>query len=382
MSREQTAWISTIDAPTIDPLLANWHQHSPEMGVFALVPESLAGQVQSLQQIFRDAGVPLIGAIFPALIDNGQFEQDGLLLIRLNKMPYYQLCTEIPPDGTELEQAVSALSRELTAALPADTEQSTLFLIFDAMLPHIAQVLEHLYLQIADRVRYMGVNAGSETFQPLPCLFDQERLVQNGLLAVLLPHHQGAALEHGYTAPERFIAATSTEGNRIISIEWRPAFEVYNERVRAQFGVEITRDNFYQYAVHFPFGIIRADGEILVRIPVALQEDGSLYCVGEIPSNAILTLLEAPPVHSTTTTELLANALKTAHQGEGALLSFYCAGRRLHLGIDAAQEELHSLGDRLGEAPLYGALSLGEIGSSRRGGYPLFHNAAVVVTRV
>jgi len=36
--------------------------------------------------------------------------------------------------------------------------------------------------------------------------------------------------------------------------------------------------------LHFPFGIIRANHEVLVRIPVALEEDGSLFCVGEVPA--------------------------------------------------------------------------------------------------
>jgi len=75
---------------------------------------------------------------------------------------------------------------------------------------------------------------------------------------MLLSHHPGAVVEHGYVAPERMISATSTNGNRIIDIDWRPAFDVYREVAKMQFGVEINRDNFYRYAVHFPFGIVRA----------------------------------------------------------------------------------------------------------------------------
>ena len=52
------------------------------------------------------------------------------------------------------------------------------------------------------------------------------------------------------------MGATATEGNRIATLEWRPAFEVYQEIIKAQFGIELTRDNFYQYAVHYPFGIL------------------------------------------------------------------------------------------------------------------------------
>jgi hypothetical protein len=77
-------------------------------------------------------------------------------------------------------------------------------------------------------------------------------------------------------------------------IDWRPAFEVHQEIIKAQYDIDLTRDNFYEYAVHFPFGILRAGGDAVVRIPVALADDGALYCVGEIPENAMLVLLQAP----------------------------------------------------------------------------------------
>ncbi len=282
--------------------------------------------------------------------------------------------------GKVITEASADLAARIEAQLGDDDETASLFLLFDAMLPHIGQILEELYLHLADKVHYMGINAGSETFQPMACLFDHEHLIQNGVLALLLPTHEGATLEHGYQVPKQLVAATSTDGNRIISIDWRPAFEVYAERVKAMYGVDITTDNFYQYAVHFPFGIIRADNEVLVRIPVALMEDGSLFCVGEIPPNAILTLLEAPRAESVHTTELLSKHFPKP-TGDTPPLTFYCAGRRLHLGLEAAQAELSSLSAQL-NSRLYGALSLGEIGSSRRGGYPLFHNAALFLTRL
>jgi hypothetical protein len=122
---------------------------------------------------------------------------------------------------------------------------------------------------------------------------------------------------------------------------------------------------------------------ILVRIPVALESDGSLFCVGEVPANAVLTLLAAPTVDTARTAEtLLAELGSIGAPVAGAdLLLFYCAGRRLHLGIEAACEELAELRRRSGVERVAGALSLGEIGSAAERDYPLFHNAALVVGR-
>jgi len=375
-------YFPSLDEAPIAALLDSWRSACPLMGVFALLPEAEQGGVQRLQAVCAQHKVALVGAVFPALVESGEFRTQGLWLLRFDSMPYVALHENLPHDAAGAAQVAAQIGNQLRAQIN-DDPQVTLFLLFDALVPNISTLLDELYLQLANRVHYAGVNAGSETFQPIPCLFDNARIIQNGVLLMLLQPHLGAMLAHGYSAPPRMISATSTEGNRIRQIDWRPAFEVYQELVRAQSGVEVTRENFYQHAVHFPFGIIRANHEVLVRIPVALEEDGSLFCVGEVPANAVLTLLEAPKVDSQHTLQTLVQGL-TKLNGELAdseLLLFYCAGRRLHLGLDAATSELRQFAELTKATPIAGALSLGEIGSSLQWGYPLFHNATLVATR-
>lgn len=375
-------YFPSVDDAAVAALLASWRAGRPQMGVLALVPEAEKDGVVRLQSLCAQHHVPLVGAVFPALVGGGEFRTQGVWLLRLDTMPYVALHENLPRDAAGAARTAEQIGSQIRAQINGD-EQVTLFMLFDALVPNISTLLDELYLQLANRVHYAGANAGSETFQPMPCLFDNTRTIQNGVLLMLLQPHLGAMLAHGYGAPPRMISATSTEGNRIRQIDWRPAFEVYQELVRAQFGVEVTRENFYQHAVHFPFGIIRANHEVLVRIPVALEEDGSLFCVGEVPANAVLTLLEAPKVDSQHTLQTLLQGLNQLHgdvQGSELLL-FYCAGRRLHLGLEAAIAELSNLADLTRAQQIAGALSLGEIGSSLQWGYPLFHNATLVATR-
>jgi hypothetical protein len=65
-----------------------------------------------------------------------------------------------------------------------------------------------------------------------------------------------------------------------------------------------------------------------------------------------------------------------AGMGDRKLLTFNCAGRRLHLGEDAA-EEIVRLRRETHAPRLVGALSLGEIGSLSEWRCPLFHNASL-----
>ena len=375
-------YFPVLDDATILAVLDSWRAAFPAMGVLALLPEAETGGAARVQAVCAQSKVPLVGAIFPALVEGGEFRTQGLWLLRFDTMPYVALHEDLPHDPAGAALAAERIGNQVRAHID-DNPHVTLFLLFDSLVPNISTLLDEIYLQLANRVHYVGANAGSETFQPMPCLFDNERITQNGVLLMLLQPHLGATLAHGYNAPPKMISATSTDGNRIKQIDWRPAFDVYQELVRAQSGVEVTRENFYQHAVHFPFGIIRANHEILVRIPVALEEDGSLFCVGEVPANAVLTLLEAPKVDSPQTLQALVQGLTriNGNLGGSELLLFYCAGRRLHLGLDAATGELHQFTQLTQAAPIAGALSLGEIGSSLQWGYPLFHNATLVSAR-
>lgn len=374
-----TVYFENKAPEAIEACLGEWRSCCPSMGVLALVAESdRETMVPMLQDVCRRMNVPLRGAVFPALIVDARFRTNGCLLLRFDVMPYAALFDSLSPLHPEYDHTIRRMSGDVAARLDRP-RGGTLCMIFDSMIPTIATILDEIYLTLADRVRYMGANAGSETFQPMPCLFDNDRQVSNGALVMLLPDHPGAVTEHCYQAPEQVLSATSTEGNRIISIDWRPAFEVYQEVVKAQYNVTINRENFYQLAVHFPFGIMRANNEIIVRMPVALEEDGSVFCVGEVPPNALLTLLQAPAVDSLQTVEKLAQGLRDlgGALAGGSILTFYCAGRRIHLG-ERAECELTEIQQATGAMQVAGALSLGEIGHSMQWGYPSFHNGAIV----
>lgn len=339
--------------------------------LLALVAEAEKDRIPLLQRCATEAGVVIGGGIFPELIAQDRiFKEGGALLIPITDSPSPLLIPEITGERG-VAVAARTLSDYVDKALRG-SQQGVLLCLFDAMVPNIATHLDAWYRSLANRVPYVGANAGSETFTPMPCLFDNQKLIGDGVLLQLLKGSKGVALDHGYAAPAEMVVATTTMGNRISLIDWKPALSVYRDVIQKQYGLEVTRENFYSLAVHFPFGIMRGDGEILVRIPVALAEDDSIFCVGEIPPNSILTLLDARSGSGRTPATLAAALRRTSD-----LLLFYCAGRRMHKG-DAVADELRELIQRTGVEQLSGALSLGEIGSARSGGYPLFHNATIV----
>ncbi|MEN8177658.1 MAG: FIST C-terminal domain-containing protein [Pseudomonadota bacterium] len=370
-----------LNASSLEALLLTWNAEYPHAGVLALLPERENDNLHILQACCRNQDIPLAGAIFPALLIGNEFHQEGVLLFRFDQWVPSFLIPEINDGQSPAEEKIAQVIIPAIEATTPDAAKQALYLIFDGLLPNIASILEGLYLQLSDRVSYAGVNAGSETFQPMPCLFDTDRVVGGGALCLLVPGQNVTVLEHGYTAPKHVMNATSTDGNQIISIDWRPAFEVYQKIIKQEYGIALTQENFYHYAVHFPFGIPRANEDVVVRIPVVLNEDGSLFCVGEVPENAMLVLLRAPEADEGRCISRLAASLQANNgslQGR-SILTFYCAGRRMHLG-ESSLQELTNLQQETGAAYLAGALSLGEIGSTGESDYPMFHNATLVCT--
>jgi len=375
------AHLAQLQEHALRAVLAPWQREFPGLGVLALLPEAEKEQLPLLQAVCRELDIPLFGGIFPALLTARGFMTEGVWLLRLDQWGPALLVAGLDPAAARPAQQIVDAVQPLLAACPASQAKPTLYLLFDGLIPNIASILDDLYLTLADRVAYAGANAGSETFAPMPCLFDREQTVAGGVACLLLPDNGGTVLEHAYPAGERVMSATSTAGNRINQIDWRPAFEVYRAMVRQSYGVDLTPTNFYEHAVHFPLGILRANAEVVVRIPVGLTEDGAVYCVGEVPENAMLVLLRAPSADAAGCVDKLAQALAPLHDqlAGQTLLTFYCAGRRMHLG-QAAVDEIGQLAGRLAPVVLAGALSLGEIGGSRSWDYPMFHNAALVCT--
>ncbi|WP_368232306.1 FIST signal transduction protein [Aeromonas sp. s3] len=341
-----------------------------------LLAEQDAGHVAELQQQCRRLEIQLSGALFPRLISRHGFHERGAWLLPRPASHAPLLIPLDPAASTDLQ--VSTLCDALLPQLaqwPEAAGVPTLFLTFDAMIPNIASLLEGIYLHLADRVNYAGVNAGSGQFRPMPCLFDNHRLLAQAVCCTLLPHHSYPLLKHGYQLTAQPMLATSSEGNKIAFIDWEPAFSRYQSLVQQQFQQRLTPDQFYQYGVHLPLGLLRANGDVIVRIPVAVTDEGALLCVGEVPDHSILTLLKAPQSPTAHAIEL---AEKLSRHGAPERLEiYYCAGRQQHFG-EQSTLELKTLFSHSGAHELVGALSLGEIGSLRPGEYPLFHNGAIL----
>ncbi|MFO1422761.1 MAG: FIST C-terminal domain-containing protein [Candidatus Competibacteraceae bacterium] len=375
MQPMQWTYLDTLTPQGVAATLQTWRERQPGTGVLALVCEQEQGAVVLLQQATAAATMPLLGAVVPGLIAGARFWRRGAILVAFDAATPRRIIPTPHVEHRATDAAVASLA-DFVVTHANQNGGDTLLLLMDTMIPDAASLLDRLYLEVGDQVNYAGLCVGSETFQSIPCLFDSETFATGAVLALVLRRHPGATLAHHYRGGEALWVTTATTGSRVETIDGRPAFTVYQELMAREYGIELDRENFYRYAVHFPFALNRAQGESLVRIPVKVEEDGSVYCAGEVPENALLSVVRAvTPGRLETAREVGAGA--RSGEAMAGVLVFYCAGRLMHLDQEAATTELAALAEALAPAPLAGALCLGEISSGRQQ-YPAFHNATLV----
>ncbi len=142
-------YFPTLDDASIEALLDSWRIACPLMGVLALLPEAEQGGVERLQAICTRRKVALAGAVFPALIERGEFRTQGLWLMRFDEMPYVALQENLPHDAAGAARVAEQIGSQIRTRIKGDT-QVTLLLLFDALVPNISTLLDELYLQLAN----------------------------------------------------------------------------------------------------------------------------------------------------------------------------------------------------------------------------------------
>lgn len=363
-----------------DPALVHWLDQHAGTVVHCLLAQADADFVPELQACCCDRRIQLYGALFPSLIVDDTIQSHGLWL-GISPTGAVSVLIPLKPDISAEAQAgqIAATLHPYLAQWPSGSP--TLFLTLDGTQPRIGSLCDALYLQLSDRVNYAGTCAGTDRFEVTPCLFDQDRFIAHGAWCCLLPGQRFGLLHHGYRLREQTMLVTSSTGNCITQIDWRPAFEVYRALAEPRLGRPVGPEEVLKVGVCFPFGLARLHHEPVLRIPVRVDEQGGLHCIGEVPEHAVLALLEAPdsPERSATT---LASRLREGHPVESHfdVTLFYCMGRSLSFGSQV-EKELALLRRESGAHHLVGALSLGEISSADRHHFPVFHNGAILCDR-
>lgn len=229
-------------------------------------------------------------------------------------------------------------------------------------------------------VAWCGGGTGDHAGGARSAQLAQGRAYQDHILTVALDCHKrvGIGIKHGWqpTGPPAMV--TRATGCLLERLEHRPAFELYRSAA-AERGQHVDAEQFPRFARTHPLGIPQADGEYLIRDPLALTSEGAIRFMAGVPDGALVRMMEGTP---TMLVEAARGAAEAAREDAGGTLAgalvFDCVSRYQMLGERFA-DELAACQGALGDGvPVLGCLTFGEVGAFGAR-LPQFHNKTMVV---
>lgn len=343
---------------------------TPDTLFVVMVAENTPLDVAQLMTTLNETTCQYIGGIFPKLIFDNKLLDQGVIVTQLKGLQKIHTVRGLADGSYALEKHPEALGSDYCV-----------FTLVDGLASGISGFLSELYRSYGSEICYFGGGAGSLSLQQAPCLFSREGFLEDAAVYCLLNQTTHLGVRHGWEKLGGPFIATKTNANIVEEINWKPAFEVYRELVEADSGASFDSQAFFDIAKGYPFGMVREGSECIVRDPIAVNEQGHLICVGEVPENTFLDVLKGKNQQLIEAAEQA--AMEAADQaGEPtAAMIIDCISRVLFLDENFEQEVqavTKALHDK-GVAPtMRGALTLGEISSFGEGFLEFFNKTTVV----
>ena len=324
--------------------------------------------------VLKQCEKPLFGGVFSQILFNKERLEKGTIVAGIRQ-----------PVITTVIRDISDISDDLEAMMEHTVEwqfllNKTMFVFVDGLSQHISTLIESMFNCCGLLPNYIGGGAGSLT-ERKPCVFTGEGLLEDAAVFALTDTKSGIGVAHGWKPVAGPMRVTEADYNTVVSLNWRPAFEVYRETVERISGKSFDKSDFFQLAKGFPFGIVKMAEEMVVRDPIALDGNG-LICVGEVPLNSCVYILKGEKdsliAGAAKARQLAESSYRQVVKGKGKKLptTFFmdCVSRVLFLQSDF-NEELETV---YSGNPLLGALTIGEIANTGKN-YIEFYNKTSVI---
>ncbi|MEM1318611.1 MAG: FIST C-terminal domain-containing protein [Bacteroidota bacterium] len=321
------------------------------------------------------AGLSFFGGIFPSVIFGEKNDVKGCIV---KKLPLLQ--KPLLVRGLDREDFDSSVLAQLNTQF--GTAKLTVLTFVDGLCANIARYLNKMYHNFGNEVNFLGGGAGSLSLQQQPCILCNDGLFQDAAVICAVAMEVSLSVKHGWQKMMGPLVATRTSKNVIHELNWTDAFEVYKGAIKDYADQEISKNNFFDIAKSFPFGIFKENQEDVVRDPIAVSDNGDLICVGEVPENTVLYILKGEPAALIDSARsAIRECVDAARYPIAHTLVVDCISRTLFLEqefskeLKAVNRFLQPTND---EAIPQGVLSLGEI-SSNGNGFLEFYNKTLVI---
>ncbi|WP_122893266.1 FIST C-terminal domain-containing protein [Arcobacter peruensis] len=283
------------------------------------------------------------GAIFPEIILNDTHYKEGLL-------------ASVIEDDFDLN-----FIEDMSSFKPDDKKfinKESLIVLIDGLSSDITIFLDYLFESVSEQTQIIGSGAGKMTLEQEPIILHNGVFYKNAALILSINSKLSLRIEHGWEKHVGPFVATNTEKNILKKLNFDNAFDVYKKYVEEDSGKKLIKDNFFDISKSYPLGIIKFDKEVIVRDPIALDENDNIILVGDIPQNSTLNILKGDKQKLIDSSNKA--ILKLNKELNKNVFIFDCVSRLFFL-----EEELEEITKEMDEnSKLFGVLSMGEIAST------------------
>ena len=338
--------------------------------VLLLMTNDKTFSVEFLNPLLKSFTKPIIGGVFYEVIYNSEQKNKGVLLIPLS----FELKTEIFRFSDSNLNVFKKLDSTYSTKLKVN---GGVFIFVDAFAPQKSTFIEDLFNFFGFKYSFFGAGCGSDSFVSFPCIIHNSGVYENAAVIGYTTEHLSMGVAHGWNSVSEPLKVTESEKNIIQTINWEPAFDIYKKIVEKHSGLVFDDNNFSEIAKCYPIGLMKIDGEQVIRDPYATH-DGTLYCLDNVDTGQYITVMNG------NSASLIDGAAKAAEKCENSnkeknIVSEFtfcvdCFSRVNFLGKDYSKE----LKAIEGIKPVYGVVTFGEIANAG-GSFLEIYNKTIIV---
>jgi hypothetical protein len=269
-----------------------------------------------------------------------------------------------------------------TGAQQTEFPYRSAMVLTDALAGHTDQIIDEMTVRTGGTYQLFGGGAADDARFQQTHVFFGRNVHEDALVIVemLSKRPMGLGIRHGWEPVGEALRVTESEGNRVVSLNATSPAEVFV--AHAQRTDQLFKsDDPMPFFLHNVLGIDTGDGYKL-RVPLSLNDDGSISFAAAVPSGATVRLMTASSASACDAARLASVAALDGLQGSrhaGSLL-FDCAATRLRLGR-AFEDELNVVADTLGSPNFAGCNTYGQIARAE-GQFSGFHNCTAIVCAI
>jgi hypothetical protein len=321
-----------------------------------------AGHIPEMTELLKKRNVSFFGAIFPEIIIGSKSRREGFVVEKLK--PVYS--SLVLPHMMKFSQDIEKL------------RGATAIVFVDGLSGRMKDLTDTIYEKLGKSVTYVGGGAGFKDLKHRPCIFNSTGIHKDALYVCIVKNKTSLAVEHGWRIMRGPFYVNRSYDNVLSGLDNCSAFDVYRHVIEEEENLTLFKEDFFIYAKDHPFGILDDDGTVIVRDPVAVNDEDEIICVAGIPEGSDLYILKGD-------VDTLLKSSMQITRVQGSMdsrpkryvpLLFDCISRAMFLG-KYITEELDNIQANLSYG-VEGALSIGEIACKKNGKLVIYNKSTVL----